>query len=140
MPTIFSKIVTREIPAHIVYEDEVVIAFLDIMQATKGHTLVATKHPYENINAVPEDVAAHLFMIAKRIAKALNHAFDPDGLNVLSNNGAAAGQQVFHFHVHLIPRYFNDDATIKLKNHTHETLAEDYVDRKKSIIEALTKY
>lgn len=134
MPTIFEKIVTREIPAHIIYEDDVVIAFLDIIQATKGHTLVTTKCPYESVYDVPSAVLSHMFEVVGRIANALKLAFSPEGLNLLSNNGQAAGQKVFHFHVHLIPRYQNDDVSLTMKNHTHETSQEDYEQRANKIM------
>jgi histidine triad (HIT) family protein len=137
MPTIFEKIMAREIPAHIVYEDDKVIAFLDIIQTTKGHVLVATKDPFKDIFDVPEDVLAHLFGVCGRLAKAIKAAFSPLGLNVLSNNGEAAGQKVFHFHLHLVPRYEGDDVSITLKNHVHETPQADYQKRADAIVLAL---
>jgi len=137
MPTIFSKIIAREIPAHFVYEDDLVAAFLDISQATKGHTLVVTKALYPTIFDVPEDVAAHLFSVATKLAKGIQKAFNVQALNILSNNGEASGQTVFHFHLHLIPRYAKEELTFQLKNNTGNLSLDDYKERARLIKEAL---
>jgi len=137
MPTIFSKIIAREIPAHIVYEDELVIAFLDIVQATKGHTLVVPKTEYSDIFDVPEDVLLHVMRVAQKVSKAISIAFQPEGLNILSNNGAVAGQTVFHFHLHLIPRYQRDEIKISLKNNMNDLNTNDYKERARFIKAAL---
>jgi len=134
MSTIFEKIIAREIPAHIVYEDDLVISFLDISQATEGHTLVVPKKAYENIFEVPDDVLAHTIVITKKIADACKKAFLLKGLNILSNNGEVAGQSVFHFHFHVIPRF---DVLFKFTNHMNETSKEMYKKRALQIIEAL---
>ena len=139
MPTIFARIIRREIPAHIVYEDDLVIAFLDISQATKGHTLVVSKVDYQTIFDVPEKTASHLFGVATRLAKAIQKAFGAPALNILSNNGEYAGQTVFHFHLHLIPRYQQqDDNLFKLKNNQGNLTADDYKERARMIKEALS--
>jgi len=137
MPTIFSKIIAREIPAHIVYEDELVIAFLDILQATKGHTLVVPKTEYSDIFDVPEDVLLHVMRVAQKVSKAISIAFQPEGLNILSNNGAVAGQTVFHFHLHVIPRYQRDEIKISLKNNMNDLNTNDYKERASFIKAAL---
>jgi histidine triad (HIT) family protein len=137
MPTIFSKIIAREIPAHFVYEDDLVVAFLDISQATKGHTLVVTKALYPTIFDVPEDIAAHLFSVATKLAKAIQKAFHVDSLNILSNNGENASQTVFHFHIHLIPRYVKEEITFQLKNNMGNLNTDDYKERARLIREAL---
>jgi histidine triad (HIT) family protein len=138
MSTIFSKIITREIPAHLVYEDDYVIAFLDISQATKGHTLVVPKIAYKDIFDVPEKTASHVFGVAVKLSKAIKKAFGVDAINVLSNNGEVAGQTVFHFHIHLIPRYRKDDENLfKLKNNQGDLSIDDYQTRAKLIREAL---
>ncbi|PKK98814.1 MAG: diadenosine tetraphosphate hydrolase [Tenericutes bacterium HGW-Tenericutes-2] len=137
MPTIFSKIIAREIPAHFVYEDDLVAAFLDISQATKGHTLVVSKALYPTIFDVPEDVAAHLFAVATKVARAIQKAFNVEGLNILSNNGEVAGQTVFHFHLHLIPRYIKEEVSFQLKNNTGNLSPDDYKERARLIKEAL---
>lgn len=134
MESVFSKIIKREIPAHIVYEDEFVIAFLDITQATKGHTLVVPKVQYETIFDMPEGLAGKVFEVATKVSKAIKKAFNPEGLNILSNNGSFASQSVFHFHLHLIPRYQGDDLTnMKMVNHVNEVSKQDFEKRKEAI-------
>ncbi len=106
---IFCKIVQGEIPAAKVYEDEHVLAFMDISQVTKGHTLVIPKVHQENIFELDEEVASHLFSVVPKIANSIKKQFNPVGLNIVNNNGEAAGQTVFHYHIHLIPRYGEGD-------------------------------
>ncbi|MFV8826902.1 HIT family protein [Alkalihalobacterium sp. APHAB7] len=106
---IFCKIVQGEIPAAKVYEDEHVLAFMDISQVTKGHTLVIPKVHQEDIFELDEDVASHLFSVIPKIANSIKKQFKPLGLNIVNNNGEAAGQTVFHYHIHLIPRYGEGD-------------------------------
>jgi len=137
MPTIFSKIIAREIPSHIIYEDELVIAFLDISQATKGHTLVVPKVEYSDIFDVPEDLLAHVIRVTQRVSKAISIAFQPEGMNILSNNGAVSGQTVFHFHFHLIPRYTREEVKISLKNNMSDLNTNDYKERARFIKAAL---
>lgn len=137
MSTIFEKIIAREIPAHIIYEDDLVISFLDISQATIGHTLVVPKKAYPDIYEVPDDLLAHTMKVTKKVAVACKKVFDAPGLNILNNNGSLAGQTVFHFHVHVIPRYDEKDVTFKFTNHMNETTTEDYKKRALLIKEAL---
>ncbi len=138
MDTIFTKIIKREIPAHIVYEDDEVIAFLDITQATNGHTLVVTKAPYKNIFEVPESTLKHLFVVVQNLSVAIKKAFNPGGINLLNNNGETAGQTVFHYHVHIIPRYESKDIDLKFYNHSSELHSDDYKNRAAMIIAALS--
>lgn len=105
---IFEKIINREIPATIVYEDEDTLAFMDIGPIIKGHTLVIPKTCYDPITETPDEVLAKLMSVSKRIAAAQIKALGADGVNVIQNNGRAAGQEVPHIHIHVIPR-FNDD-------------------------------
>ena len=119
---IFCKIIAGEIPSAKVYEDEKVYAFLDISQVTKGHTLVIPKIHTENIYQTAPDVAGDLFARIPQVARAIEAAFEPVGLNVLNNNGEAAGQSVFHLHIHLLPRYGDKDG-FQAAWHTH---ADDY--------------
>ena len=106
---IFCKIVNGEIPAAKVFENEHVLAFLDISQVTKGHTLVIPKIHKENIFELTPEIARNLFEVVPVIANALKQEFDPIGLNTINNNGEHAGQSVFHYHMHLIPRYGKGD-------------------------------
>jgi len=138
MKTIFSQIIDREIPSSIVYEDDLVIAFLDITQATPGHTLVVTKIPYQNIFEVPEETLKHLFSVVQKLSKAIFKAFDAKGLNLLNNNMPEAGQTVFHYHVHIIPRYEKEEVTFKLTNHMGTLDSDAYKKRAAMIIAALS--
>ena len=106
---IFCKIVEGSIPSAKIYEDEHVYAFMDIMPVTKGHVLLIPKKHAENIYAFSEEEASRLFGVAPKIANALKTEFKPAGMNLLQNNGAPAGQSVFHFHLHFIPRYDETD-------------------------------
>lgn len=106
---IFCKIVNGEIPAAKVFENEHVLAFLDISQVTKGHTLVIPKIHKENVFELTPENARNIFEVVPAIANALKQTYEPIGLNTINNNGEHAGQSVFHFHMHLIPRYGKGD-------------------------------
>jgi histidine triad (HIT) family protein len=110
MPSIFSKIVSGEIPSIKVYEDQHTLAFMDISPATRGHTLVICKEEFADLWSIPEQTLANVTRVVQRVAHGLRSALKPDGLNVVQNNGAASGQTVFHYHVHLIPRWEGDNA------------------------------
>jgi histidine triad (HIT) family protein len=101
----FCKIVSKEAPASIVYEDKMVLAFLDIKPFSKGHTLVIPKNHYEMIYDLPIRELASLFAAAKKTAVAVKSAMSADGISIVQNNGKAADQHIFHIHVHVIPRY-----------------------------------
>lgn len=106
---IFCKIVNGEIPSAKVFENEHVLAFMDISQVTKGHTLVIPKVHKENVYELTPEIARNLYEVVHTIANALKAEFNPLGLNTINNNGELAGQTVFHFHLHLIPRYGKGD-------------------------------
>ncbi len=114
---IFCKIINGEIPSKKIYEDEDVVAILDISQATKGHTLVLPKKHFDNILAIDEEYYTKVMNTARKLAKVITKAFNADGCNVLNNCGEAAGQSVMHFHVHVIPRYKGDDLKIEFTEH-----------------------
>jgi histidine triad (HIT) family protein len=105
---IFCKIVAKEIPATVLYEDDEVLVFMDIGPIIKGHALVIPKKHYDPVTETPDEILAKLHVTAKKIAQAQMNAFGADGVNIMQNNGKAAGQEVEHIHVHVIPR-FNDD-------------------------------
>jgi histidine triad (HIT) family protein len=105
---IFCKIANKEIPAEIIYEDEQVLSFLDIKGLNPGHSLIIPKAHFQDIYALDEITASHLFSVAPKIARAIKRATHADGINIGMNNESAAGQVVFHAHVHVIPRYTND--------------------------------
>lgn len=115
MDCIFCKIIAGEIPSYKVYEDDTVLAFLDITQGTKGHTLVIPKKHIKNIYELDEQTAKDIFTVVPKIANALKEAFNPIGLNIVNNNDQPL-QSVFHFHVHLIPRYEDDGMKLSTLN------------------------
>jgi len=100
---VFCQITRKEAPASVVYEDAQVVAFLSNRPVNVGHTLVAPKKHYENIYEIPEEEAAYLFRIVKKIARAVKDATGIEGIRIVQNNGKDAGQVIFHLHVHVIP-------------------------------------
>jgi histidine triad (HIT) family protein len=108
---IFCAIVSGTLPSHRVYDDEAVIAFLDRSPATTGHTLVVPRRHAPDIWSIDGESASAVMRAVLTVSKSLRRAFDLSGLNVLQANGALAGQSVFHFHVHLIPRRVSDGFT-----------------------------
>ncbi|WP_341201396.1 HIT family protein [Planomicrobium okeanokoites] len=106
---IFCKIISGDIPSVKIYEDESVFAFMDIMPLSKGHTLLIPKTHRESVYDLTPEEAGSLFSVAPKIATAIKETFNPEGMNLLNNNGAKAGQSVFHFHLHFIPRYGESD-------------------------------
>ncbi len=116
---IFCQIVSGQIPSSKVYEDEEVLAFLDITQVTTGHTLVIPKKHYRNMLEMDAEAASSLFARVPKIAKQLQERLGASGVNIINNNEEAAGQTVFHTHVHLLPRFDESDG-LKLSFETHE--------------------
>jgi histidine triad (HIT) family protein len=105
---VFCKIVAGQIPSTKVHEDELTLAFMDIGEVNPGHVLVTVKPHVENIFGLNDALAAAVFRTAARVARALQKAYTPEGVMLYQANGAAAGQTVFHFHLHLVPRYAKD--------------------------------
>lgn len=124
---VFCKIVAGQIPATVVHEDDLTLAFMDIGQVNPGHVLVALKPHAENLFALDEAQAAAVFRTAARVARGIRAAFEPQGLSVYQANGKPAGQTVFHFHIHLVPRHDGDGMNLiwPVKNPPREKL-EDY--------------
>jgi len=114
---IFCKIANHEIPAQIVYEDDEFIAFLDLTQTTLGHTLVIPKRHSKNIYELNEEDATKILLVVKKVALMLKKAFNPIGINIISNNERPL-QSVEHFHVHLIPRYEDDHFLINFMDNS----------------------
>lgn len=135
METIFSKIINREIPADIIYEDDLVIAFLDIVPVNKGHTLVVPKKHFVNILDGDPDTLAHMMKVAQKIAKILVSELKADGINLVMNNSEAGGQEVFHSHLHVVPRHLNDNAYQK-PSHV-ECSKEEFAEIKKKLVNAV---
>jgi len=105
---IFCKIVAGDIPSTVVYEDEEVMVFMDIGPIVKGHALVVSKQHYNPVTETPDELLAKLHVVAKRVAQAQLNGLGADGVNIMQNNGKAAGQEVPHIHVHVIPRFKDD--------------------------------
>lgn len=112
---IFCKIANGEIPAATIYEDDEFRVILDLGPASKGHALILPKEHFANIFEMPEEYAAKAFVLAKRMAAKMREVLPCDGVNILQNNGTAAGQTVFHLHIHLIPRLENDGVGVNWK-------------------------
>ena len=128
--TVFGKILTGEIPSYKVYENDYVYAFLDISQVTKGHTLLIPKKASPNIFETDEETMKHIGAAIPKVANAIKKASQPDGLNIIQNNGEYADQSVFHIHFHLIPRYENDIDGFGYKWETHEDVIDDETKQK----------
>lgn len=109
---IFCKLANGEIPSATIYEDEEFRVILDLNPATKGHALILPKEHAADLFEMPEERVQKAFALAKRMAGKMRDVLRCDGFNLVQNNGTAAGQTVFHFHIHLIPRYENDGAGI----------------------------
>ena len=135
MKTIFQKIIDREIPADIVYEDDISMAFLDINPVTKGHTLLISKNPYPWMTDVPDDLVGKLFIKAKQIMIVMKEQLGCDFIHV-----GVVGTDVPHFHVHLIPRFIKEDKShIPPDMRHHEPYDDDqekqsYIDKIKSAL------
>lgn len=122
---IFCKIVQKEAPASIVYEDEKVVAFLSIQPINVGHTLVVPKAHYENIHDIPDEEVSHLYKIVKKLAPAVKKAVEAEGIRIVQNNGEAAGQVIFHLHVHIIPMNKESQWVHRLENRATDALKDD---------------
>lgn len=109
---IFCKIANGEIPSRTLYEDEKFRVILDLSPATRGHALIMPKDHASNLYELPEESAGAVMVLAKKLAAAMDERLHCDGLNLVQNNGEAAGQTVSHFHLHMIPRYVNDGQTL----------------------------
>lgn len=109
---IFCKIANGEIPANTIYEDDLFRVVLDLGPATKGHALVLPKNHYANLFELGADEASALVPTAQKVASVMKEKLECDGLNLVQNNGETAGQTVFHFHLHIIPRYKEDGQKI----------------------------
>ena len=109
---IFCSIVNKEIPSSCIYEDGQVMAFLDLSQVTKGHTLVVPKKHYDNLLECDDETLAHLIQVVKMLAVRISERLNAQGVNVLNNTHETAGQTVNHLHFHIIPRYSENDAVV----------------------------
>lgn len=109
---IFCKIIDGIIPSTTVYEDEYFKAIMDISPANKGHVVILAKKHYENIFELDQETASHGLPVIQKVAQAVKEAVGCEGINILQNNGFVAGQTVFHYHVHVVPRKEQDQVTL----------------------------
>ena len=128
---IFCKIANGEIPSTTLYEDEDFRVILDLGPATRGHALLMPKNHFANLFELDDETAQKAILVAKKMAGKMKDALGADGFNLVQNNGEAAGQTVFHFHMHLIPRYENDNAGILWE--PGETTPEDMAEVKRLV-------
>ena len=128
---IFCKIANGEIPSTTLYEDEDFRVILDLGPATRGHALLLPKNHFANLFELDDETAQKAILVAKKMAGKMKDALGADGFNLVQNNGEAAGQTVSHFHMHLIPRYENDNAGILWE--PGETTPEDMAEVKRLV-------
>lgn len=121
---IFCKIINGDIPSKTVHEDELFKVIMDIEPATKGHVLILPKNHFDDLYSLGEEESKALIPLAKNLATKMKKSLNCDGLNMVQNNGAAANQTVMHFHLHLIPRYENDNNKERLSWNHEEMTAE----------------
>jgi histidine triad (HIT) family protein len=133
---LFAKILRGEIPAYRIYEDEHTLAFMDVMPQSDGHTLVLPKAPAEDIFDLDPEMAAAVIRTGQKIARAVKKAFDADGIMLVQYNGHAAGQTVFHFHLHVVPRYAGEQLRSHSRKVADAAVLEEHAHR---IREALGK-
>lgn len=130
MECVFCKIVNRQLPAEILFESDRVISFLDIRPIQYGHALVLPKEHCVDFLSVQDTDLREVTLVTQLVARALVRTLNLEGFNIFSNNGKVAGQSVFHFHMHITPRYPDDDIrfVLKLKEYRHGTI-EEYAER-----------
>ncbi len=130
---IFCKIASGEIPSYTLYEDNLFKVFLDLSPTSFGHALLIPKEHYANLFELDDDIASKALILAKKVATAMKASLQCDGFNLLQNNGEIAGQTMFHFHIHLIPRYKDDNTKIIFD---HKSLKEEDA---KTILDTIKK-
>lgn len=126
MDCIFCDIINKNANAEVLFENEKVISFLDIRPVNYGHTLVITKNHFDNFLTVPDEELFELIKITKVMSNAIIKSLNPEGFNIVANTGRAAGQSIFHFHFHIIPRFRNDNFSFKpnLKSYDNGSMKE----------------
>ena len=128
---IFCKLANGVIPTNSLYEDDVVKVIFDAGPASLGHVLILPKEHFDNVYALDDDTAAHVFQVAVKVAKALKEGLNLEGLNIVQNNGEIAGQTVFHFHMHIIPRYKGDTVNVGWKQ---GEVTDEEIEKIKSLV------
>lgn len=131
---IFAKILRGEADAFHVYENDSCLAFLDVMPQSDGHTLVLPKAPAENLFDLDPSIAGVLFQSTQMVARAVRAVFKPDGILVNQFNGSAAGQSVFHIHIHVIPRYADSNLTRHARRYADAAILENHAERIRAVL------
>ena len=126
---IFCKLINGEIPANKIYEDDSVMAFLDIAPVNKGHTLIIPKQHHEDIFDIPEELLTHISSTAKKLTPAIIKGVKAEGVNLTQNNKKAAGQVVFHYHLHIVPRFSDDGLELWPGNSYTDGEAEELAEK-----------
>jgi len=143
MACVFCKIVKGELPSNIVYEDDINMVFLDIYPVSKGHLLVIPKEHFESLNDTPERILARTWLLASILGRIYRDYLEAPGVNIVTNSGRAAGQEVFHFHVHVIPRWGRWmgfwGGRHRLSDAEANEVLDMWRDKKELIIEGLSK-
>lgn len=135
MDCIFCRIAAGEIPSATLYEDEDFRVILDLGPATKGHALILPKEHYRNLYDIDDEMAAKAMILAKKMVKKMTDVLGCDGYNIVQNNEEPAGQTVFHFHMHLIPRYEKDQVGLSWTPGTlTDEVKEEVLDKVKKIL------
>ena len=134
---IFAKILREEAPAHIVERDDYCLTMMDIMPQSKGHTLIIPKEPAEDLFSVSDTVLERLILQTRRVARAVDQAFNPDGVMVVQLNRAGAGQSVFHLHFHVIPRWGGLQLTFHARSMADPAELEHQAKQIKSILDGM---
>lgn len=132
---IFCKLANGVFDTNTLYEDEDFRVIFDACPATKGHVLIIPKEHYANVFELPEELAAKVFVLAKKIASVLKEVTGCEGINILQNNGEVAGQTVFHFHMHVIPRYKDGSDIIRWdQNELDQNIVDDIIAKSKDAL------
>ena len=126
---IFCKLANGVIPTRSIYEDEDFDVIMDASPATKGHALILPKEHAANLYELPDETVAKAFVLAKKMATSMTEKLSCDGFNVVQNNGEVAGQTVFHFHIHLIPRYKDDHQDLTWTQHSYDDATMDEIEK-----------
>lgn len=131
---IFARILRGEAPAHVVYEDDYSLAFMDVMPQVEGHTLVIPKAPGENLFDVPPDALAQTIQATQKVAAAVRSAFSASGIMIAQLNGAAAGQTVFHLHFHILPRQHGIELRMHARDMADPAVLAEHAERVRSAL------
>jgi histidine triad (HIT) family protein len=131
---IFARILRGEIPAHKVFEDAATLAFMDVMPQSEGHTLVIPKAAAQNLFDLEPGNLESLIRTTQRVSRAVQHAFQPDGITLMQFNGAAAGQTVFHIHFHIVPRYEDRELRAHTRQMADNALLAEHAERIRKVL------